>query len=65
MTHRARIKIAGAVVVLFLAALSTAGVLSHTAAPGAGVSGQVPGGVHATPAPAQTYLPTFEHDSND
>ncbi len=36
MTHTARIKIAAAVVMLFFAALSTAGVLSHTPAPSTG-----------------------------
>lgn len=65
MTHTARVKIAAAIVVLFLAALSAAGLVSHTPAPGGGVTGQVPGGLHATPAPAQTYPQTFEHDSND
>ncbi len=62
MTHTARTKIAAAVVVLFLAALSTAGVLSHTPAPR---TGQVPSVLHAAPAPAQTYPQSFEHDSND
>ena len=65
MTHTARTKIAAAVVVLFLAALSAAGLLSHTVAPGTGVTGQAASAVHVTPAPAQTGLPTFEHDSND
>ena len=63
MTHTARIKIAAAVAVLFLAALSTAGLLSHTAAPGAGVTGQVPSALHATPA--QIHPQAFEQDSND
>jgi hypothetical protein len=65
MTHTARIKVAAAVVVLFLAALSTAGVLSHTAMPGAAVTGPVASALHPTPTPAQTGLSTFEHDSND
>ena len=65
MTHTARTKIAAAVVVLFLAALSAAGLLSHAVTPGAGVSAPAQTAAHATPAPAQTGLPTFEHDSND
>lgn len=65
MTHRARIKIAAAVVVLFLAALSAAGVVSHSVTPGAGVTGQAASAIHVTPATAQTYPQTFEHDSND
>ena len=65
MTHTARTKVAAILVVVFLAALSAAGLLSHTAAPGAGVTGQAPSGVHVTAAPAQTYPQTFEHDSND
>ena len=65
MTHTARTKVAAAVVVLFLAAVSTAGVLSHTRTPGAGITGQATSALHVTPAPAQTGLPTFEHDSND
>ncbi|HZO79231.1 MAG TPA: hypothetical protein VFB39_14415 [Solirubrobacteraceae bacterium] len=65
MTHTARTKIAAAVVVLFLAALSAAGLLSHTLAPGAGVTGQAPSAVHATPAPAQTHPQSFQYESND
>ena len=65
MSHRARIKIAAAIVVLFLAALSAAGLMSHTPAPGAGVTGQAASAIHVTPAPAQIYPQTFEHDSND
>ena len=65
MTHTARTKLAAAVVVLFLAALSAAGLLSHGVTPGAGVSAPAQTAVHATPAPAQTGLATFEHDSND
>jgi hypothetical protein len=65
MTHTARTKIAAAVVMLFLAALSAAGLLSHTAAPGAGVTGQSPSALRATPGSIQINSQTFEHDSND
>lgn len=65
MTHTARTKVAAAVVVLFLAALSAAGVLSHTVTLGAGVTGRAASALHATPAPAQIHSLTIEHDSND
>jgi hypothetical protein len=62
MTHTARIKIAAAIVVLFLAALSAAGLLARTPAPG---GGQLSGALHAAPAPAQIHPQTSEYDSND
>ena len=65
MTNTARTKVAAAVVVLFLAALSAAGVLSHTVMAGAGATGQAASALHATPAPAQIHPLSFEHDSND
>ena len=65
MTDTARIKPAAAVVVLFLAAVSTAGVLSHTRTPGLAVTGHVPIALHAAPARAQIGASSFERDGND
>lgn len=62
MTQTTRTKVAAILVVVFLAAISTAGVLSHARTP---VTGHVPSALHATPAPAQIHPQTFEHDSND
>jgi hypothetical protein len=62
MTHTARIKIAAAVVVLFMAALSAAGLLAHTSAP---VTGQASSALQATPAPTQIHPLTFQYESND
>lgn len=60
MTHTARIKLAALIVLLFLATVSVAGVLSHHQPPAGPVTGQVPSAV-PTPVPAQN----FEQDNHD
>ncbi|MGN6170257.1 MAG: hypothetical protein ACTHQQ_19115 [Solirubrobacteraceae bacterium] len=62
MVELTRTKVAAILVVVFLAAISTAGVLSHTRTP---VTGHVATALPSTPALAQPGPATFEHESND
>jgi hypothetical protein len=65
MTEKARIKIAALVTALFLGAVSTAGVLTHTHTPTVSAAGSPQSATPAQPTPAVIASPTSEHDNHD
>jgi hypothetical protein len=65
MTDKARIKLAAVAVALFLAAVSSAGVLSQTRASATPVAGAVPSAVRGPSAPALVHSLNSEHDNNE
>jgi hypothetical protein len=65
MTDKTRTKLAAGAVALFLAAASTAGVLSHTRTPAVAVASPATSAVHGPSATAQVHSVPTEHDSGD
>jgi hypothetical protein len=65
MTDKARIKLAAVAVALFLAAVSTAGVLSQARPPAVAVTSPATSAGHGSSATAQVHSVPLEHDNGD
>jgi hypothetical protein len=65
MTERARIKIAALVTTLFLGAVSTAGVLTHTPTPTVSATSPAQIATPGNPTRAAAPSPTSEHETHD
>jgi hypothetical protein len=65
MTEKVRIKIAALVTALFLGAVTTAGVLTHTHAPTVSAASSAQTVTPAQPTPGAIPSPTSEHENHD
>jgi hypothetical protein len=65
MTEKVRIKIAVFVTALFLGAVCTAGVLTHTPTPTVSAASPAQTATPAHPAQGATASPTSEHENHD